>query len=293
MSSFDEKILNAVSDIAAATAGATNPFKGKWVSILGDSISTFPGFIPEGLTANDHEGFDTVDKEWWHILLTKLGAKLCVNYSGAGVKITGTDDTLSAAYKHYALTLHREADKEYINLDGTKSTSSTRIDPDVIFVMLGTNDYTDNATFSDFTLADLSTNVKKNNEVADTVYSDVKTAYERILYDLFATYPNATIYCITPPMVRKSSGDYPFPNTAEWSMPLLDELIRTLSIKFAVKQISLLHMNVRGSGAYVGSDKFLLADGIHPTTEGHKLISKACYYTMMNDYVSWNNRNEI
>ena len=76
-------------------------------------------------------------------------------------------------------------------------------------------------------------------------------------------------------------------------MPLLDELIRTLSIKFAVKQISLLHMNVRGSGAYVGSDKFLLSDGIHPTTEGHKLIAKACYYAMLKDPVSWGTRNEI
>ena len=43
--SFNEKILNAVSDIATIV---NNPFKDKWVSILGDSISTYEGYIPEG-----------------------------------------------------------------------------------------------------------------------------------------------------------------------------------------------------------------------------------------------------
>ena len=79
-------------------------------------------------------------------------------------------------------------------------------------------------------------------------------------------------------MVKSSSSEnYPFPNTAKWTMALLDEVVRQLSIKFTVKHISLLHMSARASGAYVGSDKFLLSDGIHPTTEGHKLIAKECY----------------
>ena len=292
-SSFNEKILNAVSNIAVAT-GTTNPFAGKWVSILGDSISTFPGYIPEGLTANVHEGFDDVSKEWWHILLTKLGGKLCVNYSGSGMKIAGTDATLSAAYKHYAQKLHREAGKEYINLDGSKSTSDEVINPDVILIMLGTNDYIDNSVFCDFSdNAYLSAQCYNDSILSDNSYNDVGLAYGRILFNIIGTYPYATVYCITPPLAKGGSGGYPFPNSANWSMPLLDELIRQLSIKFAVKQISLLHMSVRSSGAYVGSDKFLLDDGIHPTTEGHKLIAKACYYTMMNDYVSWNNRNDI
>ena len=292
MSSFDEKILNAVSDIATVT-GTINPFRDKWVSILGDSISTFPGYIPEDLTANVHEGFDDVSKEWWHILLTKLGGKLCVNYSGSGMKISGTDDTLSAAYKHYAQKLHREAGKEYVNLDGSTSTSDEVINPDVILIMLGTNDYTDNSSFTAIGTEYLSSECFKDSILLDSSYTDVGIAYGRILFNLISTYPYATVYCITPPMVRPDGGSYPFPNSAKWSMPLLDELIRQLSIKFAVKQISLLHMSVRSSSAYVGSDKFLLDDGIHPTTEGHKLIAKACYYTMMNDYVSWNNRNEI
>ena len=293
MSSFDEKILNAVSDIAAAT-GTTNPFRDKYVSILGDSISTFPGFIPEGLVANDHEGFDDVSKEWWHILLMKLGANLCVNYSGSGMRISGTDSTLSAAYLHYATKLTQQAGDKFIKADGKTYTlgNGTR-EPDVILIMLGTNDYINSATFSDFTHADLSTEQKTNAELTDnTLFNDVKTAYERILYDVITTYPNATVYCITPPP-SKISGGFPFPNSAGWAMPLLDRLIDDLCVKYACKHISLFNLGIRAINAYVGSDKFLLSDKIHPTTEGHKLIAKECYRVMMTDYVSWGTRNDI
>ena len=290
MTSFDEKILNAVSDIAAST---NNPFKDKYVSILGDSISTYEGYIPEGLIANEHEGFDTVDKEWWHILLSKLDAKLCVNYSCSGMRISGTDSILSAAYKHYASQLHREADKEYINLDGSKSTFEEVINPDVILIMLGTNDYQNNAIFSDFTHADLSTQQKTNAELTDnTLFTDVKTAYERILYDIITTYQNATVYCITAPPSRNGQG-YPFPNSAGWAIPLLDRLIDDLCVKYSCKHISLFNLGIRATSAYVGSDKFLLSDKIHPTTEGHKLIAKECYRVMISDNVSWGTRNDI
>lgn len=290
MTSFDEKILNVVSDIAAST---NNPFKDKYVSILGDSISTYEGYIPEGLIANEHKGFDTVDKEWWHILLSKLDAKLCVNYSCSGMRISGTDSILSAAYKHYASQLHREADKEYINLDGSKSTFEEVINPDVILIMLGTNDYQNNAIFSDFTHADLSTQQKTNAELTDnTLFTDVKTAYERILYDIITTYQNATVYCITAPPSKNGQG-YPFPNSAGWAIPLLDRLIDDLCVKYSCKHISLFNLGIRAINAYVGSDKFLLSDKIHPTTEGHKLIAKECYRVMISDNVSWGTRNDI
>ena len=64
--SFNEKILNAVSDIATIV---NNPFKDKWVSILGDSISTYKGYIPEGNSNYcPNDDVNDVSKTWWHIL---------------------------------------------------------------------------------------------------------------------------------------------------------------------------------------------------------------------------------
>ena len=270
-----------------------NPFKDKWVSILGDSISTFPGYIPDGMIANDHDGFDTVDKEWWHILLTKLGAKLCVNYSCSGMKLSGTDSKLSACYKQYATKLHRVAGNTYPNLDSSTSTPTEDINPDIIFVYLGTNDFTGNATMTEFEYSDMRSEMPETSNIASEKYADVKYAYMFLLMDILRTYPYATIYCITPQTIKTASTSYPFTNDSTWAMTNLDELVRQLCVKFAAKQISLIHCGIRGNGAFVGSDKFLLSDGIHPTTEGHKLIAKACYYSMINDPVSWNTRNEI
>ena len=67
---------------------AKNPFKDKWVSILGDSISTYNGWVPAGNSYYyPKDDVNDVKKTWWHILLKKLGAKLCVNESWNGRKV--------------------------------------------------------------------------------------------------------------------------------------------------------------------------------------------------------------
>ena len=148
MSSFDEKILNAVKSLSGDDT--TNPYEGKWVSILGDFCSTFPGYVLEGLQANSYTKLDTVDKMWWYQLITKLDAKLCVNCSSAGMFASATNLVNSAAYQGYGSKLHREAGKEYINLDGSKSTYDEVINPDVVFVYLGDNDFLSSSAIGDY-----------------------------------------------------------------------------------------------------------------------------------------------
>lgn len=293
MSSFDEKILNAIKAIENAT-GLSNPFAGKYVSILGDCISSYEGYVPDGLSSGHYTEFSDVSKMWWYQLLMKLGANLCVNYSDADFKIAGTDDK-SVSYSHYGSNLTQKSGDKFIKADGkTYTLGNGTQDPDIIIVYLGLNDYINNAKFTDFTHSILSSGVKKNSDLTDdTVYQDVSTAYERILSDIIGSYPYASIYCITPNMARYGSGNYPFPNDANWSMPLLDELIRNLCIKFAAKHVSLLHLDVRSTWASIGSDNFLMEDKIHPTEEGHKLIANFIYQAMITDYVSWGTRNDI
>ncbi len=85
-----------------------NPFKDKWISILGDSISTYNGWIPEGNEAYYPEKRQiSVKDTWWHKLLTKLEAKLCINQSWSGRKVSAGEDTPSSV-KNAVTKLHRE-----------------------------------------------------------------------------------------------------------------------------------------------------------------------------------------
>ena len=136
--SVESKIVNAISDIDSRV-GVGNPFKDKWVSILGDSISTYNGWIPsDNATFYPKQDVTDVTKTWWHQLLTRLGAKLCVNDSSGGRRVC--DSTLLADTSGYN-NLHRKAGSTYVNLDGTTEEATETVYPDVILILLGINDF--------------------------------------------------------------------------------------------------------------------------------------------------------
>lgn len=88
------------------------------VVILGDSYSTYIGHIPEGYACyygpdGDPESrrLPTVEKTWWHLLMTETGSRLLLNcsFSGSTICNTGYDgvycvDTsfVSRAEKYFA-----------------------------------------------------------------------------------------------------------------------------------------------------------------------------------------------
>lgn len=69
-------------------------FEGKYFSILGDSISTYAGYIPEGnkvYYTGDNAGVDDVSQTWWSIVGNTLGMNLAVNNSWSGSKVSDID----------------------------------------------------------------------------------------------------------------------------------------------------------------------------------------------------------
>lgn len=107
----------------------------KTLAILGDSYSTFEGFIPEGYASwyspnGNAEPNDVERKEdtWWYPLLSRYDLKLLINssYSGSTVCNSGYD---GEDYSHCSF-----ASRVCIDLD-------ERIDPDIIIVFGGTNDF--------------------------------------------------------------------------------------------------------------------------------------------------------
>lgn len=146
------------------------------VAILGDSYSTFEGYIPEG---NEIWYFDKEDKErtdvsdvretWWWQLCSKGGYKLGVNdsWSGATICYTGYNDE-----------------------DYSPRSFNTRIPrlgyPDLILIFGGTNDswcgaQVGNYKYSDYKRADLYT---------------FRPAMARLLQEAAKRYPGTKVYVI-------------------------------------------------------------------------------------------------
>ena len=69
----------------------------KSVSILGDSYSTFQGYLQPSTNyvwynAGKHDNTDVtkVQQTWWHQLISSKGLRLCVNNSFSGATICNT-----------------------------------------------------------------------------------------------------------------------------------------------------------------------------------------------------------
>ena len=260
MSSFHEKIFNAVSDIAAST---NNPFKDKWVSILGDSISTYEGYIPEGnSTWYPNDDVDDVSKTWWHLLLTKLGAKLCVNESWGGRKVCGSDtrDAVNVYNK-----LHRVKGQTYINLDGSTEVATEDIQPDIILLAIGINDFLNGSTLGTY-----------SESMASNAKTDFYSAYNFIVLRMIGThYKNAQTYCLNTTYTHQYAL---FGKNANGNNQLaFNKAIQEEANLYGVHFIDIFKLCVHGGNRTV----YLIDDLIHPKAAMMTWMANQCYSSMM------------
>ena len=104
-------------------------FKGKKLSILGDSISTYKG-VSDDASANSTLLYNPyyyrdplpLEKTYWKLVMTSLGLTLCVNNSWSGGNLSGKDNPDSGVNR--ANNLSRD--------DGTE--------PDIVILFMGIND---------------------------------------------------------------------------------------------------------------------------------------------------------
>lgn len=103
-------------------------------SILGDSYSTYKGWIPEGYATWYGDGdinINGVEETWWHLLMTEYDLSLLCNcsYSGGTVCTTGYPDITDASQAFIVRM------KEHL---GEKNISDPK--PDILFIEGGIND---------------------------------------------------------------------------------------------------------------------------------------------------------
>ena len=233
-------------------------YAGKKLSIFGDSISTFAGYVPSGNAVyytGSNAGVQSVDDLWWKEVVDALGLDLLVNNSWSGRAVSSVRDSSSG---HTTDAGYKEANVLQLK-DGTTL-------PDVIIVKLGINDFNYECPLGSYAgQTDLPTDP-----------STFTGAYAMMLDLIMTNFPLAQVYCCTL-MPCEKNGTIGFPEINGNGNTILEfnEAIRKLAHAFGAK---LLDHDVCGItyynlSTYMGDYSASAQTGLHPNAAGHSLIA--------------------
>lgn len=215
-------------------------YYGKTLSILGDSISTFAGYIPEGNAAYYPSGtVQAVTDTWWKKLIDALGMTLNVNNSWSGSRVTTTDGATSAGCGDRAEAL------------GTS--------PDVIIVWMGINDFNNEVTLGTY---DGTTSIPSTT-------TTFREAYGIMLNKILTKYQSAEVWvCTLPQCERNAETGFPEINGNGVALAEFNKAILELAVAFGVK---VLDHNKCGL-TYQNMPTYN-PDNLHPNKLGHSLVA--------------------
>lgn len=238
---------NELEPISIPSSGGDNGSgggkSGKF-SILGDSISTFEGWVPEGNRSRYPSSnlLEHVDGTWWKRLIDRTDLELGVNESWAGSRLVWNGTTEGADYgvdKHIA-------SEARINKLGNNGN------PDYIFFFGGTNDIRDGVSLGEFVKGDYTT-------LPVQYFSE---AYSTAIIRMQNRYPNAEIICMTPMFSREST---------QYTASDLEEYIN--SIEMISNYFGCRFVDMRKCGINLFNVDSHLPDGLHPGSSGFELMA--------------------
>lgn len=247
-------------------------FRGKKISILGDSISTYTNYS-NGVAADTTNstirnnlvwyGYDpgqptfggsSCDSTWWQMTINTLGADRLVNNSNSG-------ESVFDAVKERCMQLH----------DDTGENAGET--PDIIFVYLGTND--NYRSMGNTALLNMEDIARKGDNLNYTP-TYLTEAYAIMLYRIQKTYPDAEIYCLTN--LERSDVKVELTHS-------VSNVIREVAALFDGVYVADICTEA-GISRYADDylDYIPLDQGgksIHPGTEGMKAISEVLMNTIL------------
>lgn len=261
--------------------------QGKRISILGDSISTFLGYIPNSY-GTDTDGtlrhavyyptygsyVSNVNQTWWHKLIYDLlDGELGVNESWSGSFVGNNKDTDSAT----TTTCHAPGNDTGPN---TCMAGTTRIlnlgsngAPDIIYFYGGTNDIaqpgTPGETLGTFDSTQDYSTVDTTTNKWSTFVDAYRTAIQRIQY----YYPKAKLIALLPTYCNTY---YIRSKLDAWL-----EQIKAICDYFGVNYIDLRCCGITWANSASGRNNAGVAtlgdSNIHPNPLGHTMIANYVY----------------
>ena len=231
----------------------------KYVSILGDSLSTLDGWNPEGYNLFYQgekckiSGVCAYQDTWWGQLIDYLGGELLVNDSWSGSRVT------------------KLPNREQLFPSGISDERIDRLgtdcqNPDIIIVFLGDNEWGHGVSLS------------AESGCRNEAYTDQRNlyvfcdAYDYLLEKLKNRYPDAQIYCCT-----LFTTYMPFNPTFVFPAELYGNHIEAYNA--AIIRIA-CSRNCRIIDTYIPQAPIATIDGSHPNKEGMRQLAKLMYRSM-------------
>lgn len=223
---------------------ATEKYRGKYFSILGDSISTFEGYNPSGYPVyymNEKRagnGLYSAADTWWQMVINHFGGRLLVNGSWSGgtvVKLPRKDDLYPSGCSEQRI--------DELSIDDTE--------PDVVMVYIGTNDWA------------CGTYYEKDHKMRS-----FENAYRAMIEKIKARYKKSEVWCFS--LNESYVSAYP---AVKFDYILGDEHIEKYNqlIKNISKDMDCLFVDI-----YSHHIPYDTKDGAHPNYEGMKTLAKLC-----------------
>lgn len=226
---------------------------GSSFSILGDSISTFQGYIPEGyydfFPGNGE--VKAVEDTWWQIVAEDLELSLYVNGSSSGATVAG-DSTGKENPQCACNELRTGA------LTGPQGAC-----PEIVLVYLGTNDLLNNISLG----TNDGTMLVEEGEIV--TFSD---AYTLMLDKLQSKYPLADIYCCTLLPVGDYGTKTPYVYYVNGHGLTAADYSRVIVQIAENKGLSVI--DLQDCGITIENLQEMTSDGVHPMAAGMRQIAK-------------------
>lgn len=235
----------------------------KTVSILGDSISTYEGWVPDGYVDffPMNGEVDNVDDTWWKPFIDDAGLQFCANSSSSGSTCVG--DSLSADDPKYACSSYRIDD--LVGKGG--------IYPDIIIVYLGTNDL--------LTGVPLGEN-DGTEPVEEGLIETFSDAYSLILDKLESQYPGARIFCCTLAQIGDWGEKQPFVEFVNGLGLTAEDYSRRIELIAGNRGFDVI--DLINCGITADNMQEYVTDGVHLNPEGMKLVRNAVEEAVMAAY---------
>lgn len=235
-----------------------NKYYGKTFSILGDSISTLEGYIPNGYKAFyegdicEKAGIKTPEDTWWGKVINFFCGNLLVNNSWSGSRVT----RLPNSEKLFPSGCSNER---------TGGLHINNIKPDVIIVYLGTNDWAKGAEKHcvDYILTE------------DFHCQSFDFAYSMLITKLKSNYPDSEIWCCTLNTTFMSSNqNFKFPH--KYGGNHIDEYNRIIRESAQINKCKVIDL-------YNYKIPYDTIDGTHPNADGMNTIASLVCYSLADE----------
>lgn len=253
-------------------------FQGKKIAIIGDSISTFQGWLPSSVSGYDGTAYETfypygnvtaVSQTWWHIVARRLGltpADDINNCSWSGSRVSTTKNNVSSDSTTNAgagCSTRRISD---LSIRGWN--------PDIVIVYISCNDWANNIAVGTWKVSDPIP--------SDGLITNMRSAYALMLSKIQASYPSARIFCCTnlDDRHRDNASGWPSDNangvtTYEWNQNIIE-----LAEAFGCEVINLHSCGLN----YANIATYAVDSGLHPNVAGMQFLADKVYNELITKY---------